>query len=215
MQLGPELFRFESMQEWVNKGRSWYATCGYHINDLITLDAVGRVVRRGAHFSRAEEEGAYPVSVYAIDPSSGPSEALVADGISRELKVRHGEPVAKHEPQRCPSCLDSVILTQLHGETPPLCRECGLEDLGDYMRDAEEDYAARQVERLGCGPVWCVKHRDGWCATKFGRRPSGDALHDDTRCGHVVTLRVGSERRMPTCLECVEAVQKAARRNHG
>ncbi len=50
--------------------------------------------------------------------------------------------------------------------------------------------------------VWCVQHRDGWCATYGGRRPDPKALNDRTRCGHFVIARVGSERREPDCIEC-------------
>lgn len=51
-------------------------------------------------------------------------------------------------------------------------------------------------------PVWCVRHRDGWCATKGGRRPDPEAWSDLTRCGYQVLLRWGSEKRLPDCPEC-------------
>lgn len=50
--------------------------------------------------------------------------------------------------------------------------------------------------------VWCVQHRGGWCATYRGRRPDPRALSDQTRCGHFVVARIGSERGEPDCVEC-------------
>jgi len=50
--------------------------------------------------------------------------------------------------------------------------------------------------------VWCVRHRDGWCATKRGRRPDPDAIQDETRCNHFIVMRWGSEKREPDCPEC-------------
>lgn len=56
--------------------------------------------------------------------------------------------------------------------------------------------------------VWCVAWRvvGGsdiiWCATARGVRPSTDAASDATACGWVVTLRIGSARRAPTCFHC-------------
>lgn len=91
VQLGPELFRFESMQQWVDKGRSWYATCGYTEYKLVTIDAVGRIVKTGYEFMRARDEGTYPISVYPIDPKSEPSEALAVEGMRREVELRTTE----------------------------------------------------------------------------------------------------------------------------
>lgn len=60
--------------------------------------------------------------------------------------------------------------------------------------------------------VWCVawRHAIGprggaieWCATFRNAKPSTDAVHDKTACGMVVTLRVGSGKRLPTCVDCL------------
>ena len=56
-------------------------------------------------------------------------------------------------------------------------------------------------------PVWCVKHRTGWCATSRGRLPDPEAWSDKTRCGHFVLLRWGSERRIPDCPECLKVMR--------
>jgi hypothetical protein len=56
--------------------------------------------------------------------------------------------------------------------------------------------------------VWCVRHHNGWCATLRSAKPSSDALLDATACGHVVILRLGSERRMPSCPDCIKAIAR-------
>ncbi len=63
---------------------------------------------------------------------------------------------------------------------------------------------------------WCVKYREidgsiGWCATYRGRRPSDDAWTDTTRCGFTVTLRIGSDRRTPTCKLCLAKMKTRAK----
>ena len=47
--------------------------------------------------------------------------------------------------------------------------------------------------------VWCVRHRDGWCATKGGKRYAVSAASVPTRCGMFVTGPGGMERRTPDC----------------
>ena len=70
VRVGPELFRFESKQQWVNKGKGWYESArlsGIPSHDTIALDARARVVRSGREFMRAEQDGAYPVIVYCLE----------------------------------------------------------------------------------------------------------------------------------------------------
>lgn len=86
--LGAPLFSFDSLQQWVNKGRSWYATCGFGEYDIVTLDAIGRVVKKGAEFMRADREGTYPITVYPIDPNARPSAEMIDAGTKRELETR-------------------------------------------------------------------------------------------------------------------------------
>ena len=50
--------------------------------------------------------------------------------------------------------------------------------------------------------VWCVEHRDGWCAANPNRRFPDGALNVWTKCGHVVTLPYGCEKREPDCEDC-------------
>jgi hypothetical protein len=59
--------QFNSMQEWVNKGRSWLTRrqkldsngCNYF--KAICFDAKNRLVENGGDFKRAEDEGAFPI----------------------------------------------------------------------------------------------------------------------------------------------------------
>ena len=52
--------------------------------------------------------------------------------------------------------------------------------------------------------VSCVRSRDGWCALRDQRQTSyRDSM--ETRCGMVVALPWGIERRTPDCEECRNA----------
>ena len=62
-----ELFRFDSKQQWINKGKSWYANCGVQRGFYITIDAAGHVVHMGQCFMAAEERGLYPITVYELE----------------------------------------------------------------------------------------------------------------------------------------------------
>jgi hypothetical protein len=66
IEVGEKAFEFTSQIQWVNKGRSWFSRLNGR--DTICLAADGRVVKVGKQFREAEERGAYPVSVYLIDP---------------------------------------------------------------------------------------------------------------------------------------------------
>jgi hypothetical protein len=49
---------------------------------------------------------------------------------------------------------------------------------------------------------WCVKHHDGWCLTKNGKRPRSD--HNvTTKCEHFVIAALSFEQTEPTCSECL------------
>lgn len=71
-------------------------------------------------------------------------------------------------------------------------------------RPAAENLAKKRLK-----PVWCVKwkredKKEMWCATFRGHAPSKDAVHDATACGYTVTFRIGSEKRVPTCRDCIQ-----------
>jgi hypothetical protein len=73
-----------------------------------------------------------------------------------------------------------------------------MREIADFIEERNREH--RKAKR-GKG-VWCVRHKKGWCATKGGRRPSEDAVHDEARCGYTIHLRTGSEKREPTCPDC-------------
>ncbi len=55
------------------------------------------------------------------------------------------------------------------------------------------------------GTVWCVKHREGWCAMAAHEGPPpGGSTHVFTRCGGNVVFPWGFARRVPTCAECAK-----------
>ncbi len=59
--------QFDSMQEWVNKGRSWLTrrlkedSSGHPYFKPVCFDTKNRLVECGGDFMRAEREGAFPV----------------------------------------------------------------------------------------------------------------------------------------------------------
>ncbi len=68
--VGVELFRFSSMQQWVDECELLYRNCGVPSAKTIALDAAGRVAVAGKEFQRADYENTYPVIVYAL-PGEG------------------------------------------------------------------------------------------------------------------------------------------------
>lgn len=66
-------------------------------------------------------------------------------------------------------------------------------------------FAAAKATRA---PVWCVKNRDGWCATKNGKPNADDAWNVATKCARFTIGPLGSEKRVPTCIECVEKMSE-------
>ena len=71
IEVGTELFRFESKQQWVDKAQGWFRHAveeqRIYPGDFLCVDARGRLCLRGEHFSRAESDSSYPVVVYAAD----------------------------------------------------------------------------------------------------------------------------------------------------
>lgn len=62
------MFAFESKQQWINKAQGWYGSIPrYRREDFLTVDAVGRICTCGAHFSRAEADNTYPITVYRVN----------------------------------------------------------------------------------------------------------------------------------------------------
>jgi hypothetical protein len=56
--------------------------------------------------------------------------------------------------------------------------------------------------------AWCVKDRnDNWCAAAYGKAPD-TATSVRTVCQHFILLPHGTAFREPTCIECIEAVNR-------
>lgn len=90
VQLGQELFRFDSNAHWVQKAKGWFdaARAQHHLHrdDYVCIDATGRICRVGGDFIRAEQQGTYPIVAYVVDPDK----ELDADRfelVRREVRV--------------------------------------------------------------------------------------------------------------------------------
>jgi len=95
IELGPELFRFESLSEWKGLGRNPWIRDGVNIHNAVAIDARGRLCPTGAQFIRAEEEGAYPVVVYSVEPEESADEeagANLADRLCDALRAANLTP---------------------------------------------------------------------------------------------------------------------------
>lgn len=51
--------------------------------------------------------------------------------------------------------------------------------------------------------VWCVRHRDGWCAVRGNFEFPEEITSVETVCLHFVTLPGGCEKRLPDCQQCL------------
>jgi hypothetical protein len=54
---------------------------------------------------------------------------------------------------------------------------------------------------------WCALSREGWCATVPNRRTPDSADSVKTLCQHHIVLPGGSERREPTCPDCLAVIK--------
>lgn len=61
-------FEFRSKQQWINLASEVWREHGLRDQDTLCIDAKGRICQMGAHFTRAEEDGAYPIKVYRKNP---------------------------------------------------------------------------------------------------------------------------------------------------
>jgi hypothetical protein len=67
IELGPEMFRFTSFEQWVNKAQSWFKNYGVSPSQYVCIDATGRICGKGKQFMSARDRGAFPVVVYHIE----------------------------------------------------------------------------------------------------------------------------------------------------
>jgi len=68
VQLGQKLFEFASKQDWINRGQRIWRVHRATDGRALAIDTKGRICQMGAHFSRAENDGSYPISVYRVQP---------------------------------------------------------------------------------------------------------------------------------------------------
>lgn len=70
IEIGEELGRFKSFQDWVNRAETVYGNAYQKIKsrDVITLDSAmpRRVMLRGLQFHQADKDATFPVIIYAI-----------------------------------------------------------------------------------------------------------------------------------------------------
>lgn len=64
--LGPEVFRFETFWIWVHKASQYFRRFGVDTDTGVCVDAKGRICTRYEHFWNAREEDAYPIVVYRV-----------------------------------------------------------------------------------------------------------------------------------------------------
>jgi hypothetical protein len=100
VEVGPELFRFETFQQWVNKAASWFRRAGVSSADVLCVDRRGRICTGGTEFIRANKEGTFPVVAYLV------ASDLVVEGVAQEREGREAD-VSWHDPmppaaRQCP-----------------------------------------------------------------------------------------------------------------
>ena len=59
-------------------------------------------------------------------------------------------------------------------------------------------------------PVWCILHKDGWCAHLVDLEPPAGMENVPTRCNHFVILPLGVEKRVPTCKDCLSVADSGS-----
>lgn len=67
IQVGDELFRFTSHQQWCDKARSWFKNRNATNYNTVCIDAANRICATGKEFGRARDEETFPVKVYSIE----------------------------------------------------------------------------------------------------------------------------------------------------
>lgn len=64
VQVGKKLFSFTNHQDWVNTAQRKFAQNGVKGEMVVCVDQLGRIMKKGLEFQRADREGAFPVDVY-------------------------------------------------------------------------------------------------------------------------------------------------------
>lgn len=65
---GPKVFEFTSHTDWVNRATRLFRGHGLRSDDVVCVDQRGRICGWGAHFTKAQEDAAYPIEVFLLRP---------------------------------------------------------------------------------------------------------------------------------------------------
>jgi hypothetical protein len=57
-------FEYTSFEQWVSKAWSWFGNARLRGDQVLCVDAAGRVCLTGREFMRARDEGTFPIKVY-------------------------------------------------------------------------------------------------------------------------------------------------------
>lgn len=123
----------------------------------------------------------------------GATESLEIHHITDRHEMPNGGYVPENGIALCPACHRKA--ERFH--------ETGVAEEGFRPADLYEDIGFSRDEAMAAdGAPVCVRHREGWCATRKRTLSYGDLIK--TACDHYVIGPFGIERRMPDCPECLE-----------
>ena len=64
VKVGAECFRFRTFSDWVNGAGSLFEIAKLRGEDVLCVDARGRICLSGKEFMRARDDGSFPIIVY-------------------------------------------------------------------------------------------------------------------------------------------------------
>lgn len=64
--VGEPIFRFNSYDDWFRNARVVFDNYEVEPDDVLCLDAYGRVCNFGEHFLRAQDDDCYPIVAYEV-----------------------------------------------------------------------------------------------------------------------------------------------------
>lgn len=67
---------------------------------------------------------------------------------------------------------------------------------------AAAERLSKYVDPATGEPVWCAKHREGWCAISGNEEPA-EGAGVETLCGYAIPFPAGFDHRRPTCDGCL------------
>lgn len=80
--LGEELFRFDSFSRWVDTAATLFRRHGLkHGYGYVCVDASARICQTGREFTRARDEGTFPIVVYSTNPAKRSAPDPISDAV--------------------------------------------------------------------------------------------------------------------------------------